>query len=148
QASPPAAATPAAIADSSISPDSRVSRMIRTCGRWVSIRPAAVRASLSASSAVRKCPARLRTPSVPKSWRATSALGELGPLARLLEPGLLALLDARVAGQEAAALELAAQVRIGHDQRPGDPVAQGAGLRGHAATVHPGDHVHARVVAD
>ena len=32
-ASPPAAVTPAAIADSSISPDSRVSRTIRTCGR-------------------------------------------------------------------------------------------------------------------
>src|SRR5947209_16908878 len=37
-----------------------------------------------------------------------SALGELRPLAGLLEPGLLALLDPRVAGQEAAPLELAA----------------------------------------
>src|SRR6185437_7937984 len=71
-----------------------------------------------------------------------------GPLTRLLEPGLLALLDARIAGQEAATLEFAAQVRVGHDQRAGDPVAQGAGLGGHAATVHPGDDVHAGLVAD
>src|SRR5580704_6022243 len=149
-ASPPAAVTPAAIADSSISPDSRVSRMISTCGRSASIRATAVRARASARSAVRKCPARPRTPSVPNSWRAmvVLALGELRPLTGLLQPGLLALLDTRVARQEPAALELAAQVGVGHDQRARDPVPQRAGLGRHAATVHPRDHVHPRFVAD
>src|SRR5437588_9474042 len=141
-ASPPAAATPAAIADSSISPDSRVSRTISTCGRpppgTDSQRATAARASLSASSAVRKSPARPRTPSVPKSWRATgrrSALGELRPLTRLLESGLLALLDARIAREEAAALELAAQVGVSLQQRTGDAVTQRAGLGRDAAAV-------------
>src|SRR4051812_20298928 len=76
------------------------------------------------------------------------ALGELRPLAGLLEAGLLALLDARVARQEAAALELAAQIRVGLEQRAADPVAQRAGLRGDAAALHAGDHVHAVRVAD
>src|SRR5579884_1096248 len=153
-ASPPAAVTPAAIAASSISPDSRVSRTISTCGRGCSARVTAARASASASSAVRKSPARPRTPSVPNSWRAITraatalALGELRALARLLQAGLLAFLHARVAGEEAAALQLAAQVRVGDDQRPRDAVAQGAGLGGDAAAVHAGDDIHAGLVAD
>src|SRR3954447_17164834 len=150
--SPPAAVTPAAIAASSISPDSRVSRMTRTCGlRALRSSSDAARPSASARSAVNSSPATPRTPSVPKSRRATSgasALGELRALARLLEPGLLALLDARVASQEAAALELATQVRVGFEQRAGDPVTQRAGLGAHPTAVQPGDHVHAVLVAD
>src|SRR3954447_21746710 len=88
------------------------------------------------------------------------ALGELRPLAGLLEAGLLALLDARVARQEAAALELAAQVRVRLEQRAADAAAQrarpgghaapvGAPRRGgHAAAVDAHDDVHARLVAD
>src|SRR4051794_17377908 len=76
------------------------------------------------------------------------ALGELRPLAGLLEAGLLALLDARVARQEAAALELAAQVWVGLEQRAADPVAQRAGLGGDAAALHAGHDVHAVRVAD
>src|SRR5437764_3955779 len=150
-ASPPAAVTPAAMAASSISPDSRVSRMIRTCGPSSGIRDTAARARDRASSAVRKWPARPRTPSVPKRWRAIrrgrSALGELRPLSGLLEAGLLALLDPRVTGQEASALELASQVGVGHDQRPGDPVPQCPRLGGYTAAVHPGHDIHAGVVA-
>src|SRR3954451_17880301 len=153
-ASPPAAATPAATADSSISPDSRVSRMTRTRGRavprsrspWV-----AARARARASSAVRNSPATPRTPSVPNSLRATRArlpLAELRALARLLQAGLLAFLRPGVAGEEASALELAAQVGIGLEQRARDAVAQRAGLGGHAAAVHAGDDVHAVLVAD
>src|SRR5437763_8006504 len=142
-ASPPAAATPAAMADSSISPDSRLSRTIRTCGRSASTWRTAAWASRNANSAVRKCPARPRTPSVPNSWRAIAALalGELRPLTRLLEAGLLALLDARVASQEAAALELGAQVRVGVHQRARDAVAQRAGLGRDTAAVHRRDDV-------
>src|SRR5918999_1069390 len=142
RASPPAAATPAATAASSISPDSRVSRITSTRGFAASARCVAARASASDSSAVRNSPATPRTPSVPKSLRAKRlALRELRPLARLLEAGLLALLHARVARQEAAALELRAQVRVGVDERLGDGVAQGAGLGRDAAAVHGGDDV-------
>src|SRR3954471_6392475 len=118
-ACPPAAATPAATAASSISPDSRVSRMIRTWGVAAGDHAAAARPSPSARSAVRNSPTRPRTPSVPNSRRAESvvpigrlALRELRALARLLQSGLLALLGARVTGQEAAPLQLAAQVGI------------------------------------
>src|SRR3954454_19142910 len=148
--SPPAAVTPADSAASSISPDSRVSRMIRTCGAWsersscVAARPRA-----SASSAVRTSPATPRMPSVPKSLRLNDlALAELRPLAGLLQAGLLALLDTRVTRQETAALELATQVRVGVDQRAGDAVAQGAGLGADTAAVQAGHDVHALLVAD
>src|SRR5215216_2261637 len=148
-ASPPAAAMPAATAASSISPDSRVSRTTSTRGAAAPARTVAARASASDSSAVRNSPATPRTPSVPKSCRAKPlALGELRPLAGLLQPGLLALLHARVAREEAAALELGPQVRVGLDQRAGDAVAQRARLSGHAAAVHRGHDVHAVVVAD
>src|SRR3954471_14427570 len=125
---------------------------MRTRG-WAAGEPSvAARASASASSALRNVPATPRTPSVPNSLRANVrsglALGELRPLAGLLQAGLLALLGPRVAGEEAAPLELAAQVGIGDDQGARDAVAQRAGLRGHAAAVHAGDDVHAVVVAD
>src|SRR4051812_31859213 len=163
---PPAAETPAAIAASSISPDSRVSRTIRTCGACAGEVDAAARPRARARSAVRNSPATPRTPSVPKSFRSrvcvmayvsttrrpgdrqgssgALALRELRPLARLLETRLLALLLTSVAGQEAAPLELGAQVRVGLDQRAGDPVAQRVGLRGDATAVDAGDDVHAR----
>src|SRR5947199_502602 len=151
--SPPAAVTPAASAASSISPDSRVSRMISTRGRSAGACSVTVLPSPSARSAVRTSPATPRTPSVPNSlraiaWSAALPLAELRPLARLLQAGLLALLDAGVARQEAAALELGAQVRVGFEQRPRDAVAQRAGLRADAAAVHARDDVHAVVVAD
>src|SRR5918997_1737960 len=107
-------------------------------------------------------PARARAPGPPSGTRprrrgrrpcrragATSALalGELRPLAGLLEPGLLALLDARIAREEAAALELRAQVRVRVDECARDAVAQGAGLGGHAAAVELGHDVHAVLVA-
>src|SRR4051794_3926182 len=125
--------------------------MMRTRGCSAGEPSVAARASASASSAVRNVPATPRTPSVPNSLRANArrglALGELRPLAGLLQAGLLALLGARVAGEEAAPLELAAQVGVGDDQGARDAVAQRAGLRGDAAAVHPGDDVHAVVVA-
>src|SRR4051794_24699012 len=141
-ASPPAALTPAASAAWSISPDSRVSRRIRTCGRSAPVSAAAERARASASSAVRKSPARPRTPSVPNSLPAMTprpsaplALGELRTLARLLQTRLLALLGPRVARQEAAALELTAEVGVGLQQGARDAVAKRAGLRRDAAAV-------------
>src|SRR5204862_7607250 len=119
--SPPAAATPAARAASSISPLSRVSRMTRTRGfeagptAFGGMCPdcsVAARPSFTARSAVNSSPATPRTPSVPNSLRATAglALRELRALAGLLEAGLLALLHASVTREEAALLELGAQV--------------------------------------
>src|SRR5918998_4738381 len=141
-ASPPAAAIPAATAASSISPDSRVSRITSARGVAPPTRSAGAGASASASRPVRNSPASPRTPSAPKGVRAKPlALGELRALAGLLEACLLALLHARVAREEAAPLELGAEVRVRLDQRAGDAVAQGAGLGRHAATVHRGDDV-------
>src|SRR4051794_6547267 len=137
-ACPPAAATPAATADSSISPDSRVSRTTSTCGASP-VRAVAARASARASSAVRNSPATPRTPSVPKSLRVKPgalALGELRPLAGLLEAGLLAFLGARVARQEPPALELGPQVGVRLQQGARDAMAQCAGLGRHPAAVH------------
>src|SRR6478672_11275828 len=151
-ASPPPAAIPAASAASIIEPDSRVSRTIRTCGRRAGAEAAAARPSAVASSAVRNVPTSPRTPSVPKSLRSVviafgSALAELRPLARLLEAGLAALLDPRVARQEAAALQLAAQLGVDIGQCPGDPVADGAGLAADSAAMDPDPNVDAAFVA-
>src|SRR5204863_3589857 len=67
---------------------------------------------------------------------ATSALAVLGRLARLLEAGLLALLDPRVAGQEAGLLERG-PVRVDVDlvESAGHAQAKRAGLTRDAATV-------------
>src|SRR5215212_7030885 len=141
-ASPPAAATPAATPASIISPDSRVSRITSTRGAAAPASAVAARASASDSSAVRTSPATPRTPSVPKSLRDNRlALRELRALPGLLQAGLLALLDARVAREEAAALELGAKVRVGVDQRARNAVPQGAGLSRDAAAVHAGHDV-------
>src|SRR5262249_18637151 len=133
-------------------PDSRVSRTIRTCGRGASRAVAAARPTDVASSAVRNVPACPRTPSVPKSLRSApisspSALAELRPLPRLLEARLPALLDARVAGEEAAPLELAAQLGVDLGQRPRDAVADGARLAADAAPVDPDPDVDASLIA-
>src|SRR3954452_2190583 len=112
-------------------------------------RPAvAARPNARARSAVSLEPTSPRTPSVPKSLRAKArlALGELRPLAGLLQACLLALLGARVARQVAAALQLATQVRVGLQQSAGDAVAQRAVLSGHAAAGHRRDDVHAVLV--
>src|SRR6185503_6861220 len=103
--SAPADAAPAARADSSIGPDSRVSRRIRNWGRSAPLSIAAALPRRVASSAVRKVPAGPRTPSVPKNLRSATAellaLRELRLLAGLLEAGLAPLLDPRVASEEA-----------------------------------------------
>src|SRR5205807_663103 len=75
------------------------------------------------------------------------ALGELRPLPGLLEPGLLALLLARVAREVAAPLQLGAQRRLGLHQRAGDPVTESAGLGRHTAALDAGVDVHAREIA-
>src|SRR5438105_6674922 len=149
---PPAAAIPAASAASSISPDSRVSRTIRTCGASDGVIAAAARPSDSASSAVRNSPATPRTPSVPKRragalTRLGSALGELRALASLLQAGLLALLGAGVAAEEAAPLELHPQARVRLDQRASNAVAERARLGRDATAVDLGHDVHALVEA-
>src|SRR5579862_2359570 len=152
----PAEASPAAIAASSISPDSRVSRMTSARGASRPLCRTAARPSASASDAVTSTPARPRTPSVPNSLRATCAtsrgatlaLGELRPLARLLQAGLLALLGARIAREKTASLELAAEVGVSLEQGPRDAVAQRAGLGRDAAPVQARGDVHLRLVAD
>src|SRR5436190_1128223 len=78
---------------------------------------------------------------------AALTLGELRALTGLLETRLLALLHARVTCEEALALELAAQVRVGLHERPGDAVPQRDRLRRHASAVDLRDDVHARLVA-
>src|SRR5437763_2392493 len=62
--------------------------------------------------------------------RGTLALAELRRLARLVQAGLLALDLARVAREEALALERDAQLRVRLDKCAGDPVTHGSGLSG------------------
>src|SRR5947207_1208510 len=147
-ARPPAAVIPSTSAASSQPPDSRVSRPIST--RPPPVKRAAAAPSPRESGAVRSDPATPRTPSVPKSlggafmgacWRAASALGELRPLARLLQAGLLALDLTRVAGQEPLLLEVGAQPAVGLQERLRDAVAEGARLPRDAAAVDAGAHV-------
>src|SRR5688500_19937980 len=69
------------------------------------------------------------------------AVSTLFPCTTLFR-SLLALLHTRVAREEAAALELGAQVRIGVDQGARDAVPESAGLGRDAAAVHARDHVH------
>src|SRR5581483_8022521 len=113
-ACPPAEATPLANARSSSGPEPRVSRPIRTPpppAHTVAARP-----SRSTSWGVRSSPTIPLTPSVPKYRRATArwlALAELRRFAGLVQAGLLALDDPRVAGEEALALQHGAQLRVG-----------------------------------
>src|SRR2546427_1072046 len=117
-ARPPAARIPATSAFSSPAPDSRVSRPIRTDAPGPAHAAAAAPRSRARSS-VRSTPATPRTPSVPNSFRTpvdvVLALRELGPLASLLQAGLLALDLAVVARQKALLLEFGAQVLIDAD---------------------------------
>src|SRR5581483_10110974 len=71
-----------------------------------------------------------------------STLRELGRLAGLVQPRLLALHLARVARQEALPLERHAELRVRLDERPGDAVPDRARLAADAAAVH----AHAQVV--
>src|SRR5436190_2300634 len=142
---------PAASAASSIGPDSRVSRTIRTCGLAASSEATAARPRALASSAVRNVPTSPRTPSVPKSFRstvigATSALGELRPLARLLQARLAALLGPRIPGEESTPLQLAPKLGVDLGQRSGDAVADSPCLTADAAAVHPHAHVDGLLV--
>src|SRR5262245_39028662 len=77
--------------------------------------------------------AQERSPGVP-GWGRGLALGELGAGAALAV--LLALHGAGVAGEEAGALEACAQLGVHLGQRPGEAVADGARLPGHAAAAH------------
>src|SRR6185295_10360768 len=63
------------------------------------------------------------------------ALGELRRLARLVQPGLLALDDARVAREEACPLQRHTQLRVGLDEGTRDPVTDGARLAAWSAPV-------------
>src|SRR5688500_15062572 len=69
------------------------------------------------------------------------ALRELERAAGLGAAVFLALDHARVARQEAAALERRTQIRLEVSQRLRDAVTHGAGLAGEAATGHGADHV-------
>src|SRR5574341_1367480 len=68
----------------------------------------------------------------------SSTLAELEPGAGALLSVLLALLDARVARQEAGLLELDAQLGVVLAERSRDRVSDGARLGGHAAAVDRG----------
>src|SRR4249919_4058345 len=123
-------------------PDRRGSRPITT---WSPLSTrAAARPSTRASSGVSSALATPRTPSVPKRramWGpGCSALGVLRRLAGLLEAGLLALLLARVTGQQTRPLEGRPHLRIDLDQGPGDAKAERAGLAADAPTVKGGIH--------
>src|SRR4029079_2604758 len=63
------------------------------------------------------------------------ALRELRRLARLVQTGRLALDNARVAREEALALEDGAELGIGLDERPRNAVTERAGLTGRTAAV-------------
>src|SRR4051794_30150281 len=128
--SPPTEMTPRANASSSSTPDARVSRPTKTFAAPVQV--AAARPGRSTSSGVRNSPTTPRTPSVPKYLRAMRwpelPLAELRRLAGLVEAGLLALDLARVARQEARALQGHAELRVHLDERARDAVANGACL--------------------
>jgi hypothetical protein len=72
---------------------------------------------------------------------AGSALRELEAAAGAGLAVLLAFLDARVAGQQAARLQDAAEFRLAADEGAGDAVAQGEGLSDLAAAADGGDDV-------
>ena len=73
-----------------------------------------------------------------------SALGVLGGAAGLVQTGLLALHDARVASEETGLLQGGAVgLTVDLVERAGDAQAQGAGLAGDATAVDTGDDVEA-----
>src|SRR5688500_1877816 len=152
--STPAEASPATTAASRNSPDARGSRATTAVGRWSANAPAspstwaAATDRSSASSAVRSRLARPRTPSVPKMrpMAVGSALGVLGSLTGLLEAGLLALLDARVAREQPGLLEHGTVgFFVDRVERAGNTEAERAGLAGHAAAGDAGDDVEPAV---
>src|SRR5438105_14634693 len=72
-------------------------------------------------------------------------LAELEPAAGALAAVLLTLLDARVAGQEAAAAERGPELGVGENQGLGDAMAQRAGLPRDPAAQHLRLHVELRL---
>src|SRR5690606_28552621 len=112
---------------------------------------AAATAMSTASSAVMSRLATPRTPSVPnrRAMRGMLPLGVLGRAAGLLEAGLLALDDTRVAGEVAGLLE-GGSVGLLVDlvERAGDPEPQGARLARGAAAVDAGVHVELALEAE
>src|ERR1700742_454775 len=88
-----------------------------------------------------------REPSTEKAKGPRSALAELRLLTGLLEAGLAPLLDPCVTREEAATLEIAAQLGVDLGERLGDAVADGPGLAGDAAAVDADTDVDVALVA-
>ena len=83
----------------------------------------------------------------PVRARAPQRFENCGRLRAFLSPALRRSLRARVAGQQAAPLELGSQLRVDLAERAGDAVANGARLAGDAAAVDADSHVDGRLVA-
>src|SRR5438093_13513224 len=77
------------------------------------------------------------------SVRRRLTLAELRRLAGLVQAGLLALHDARVAREEAGALQGHTELGVELDERAGDPVPHRSGLAARTAAVY----AHANVIA-
>src|SRR3954447_1224932 len=71
-----------------------------------------------------------------RRFAAASALRELGLLAGLLEPGLAALLDPRVTGQHAPALQLGPESGVDLGERTSDAMTNRGGLSRDATSVN------------
>src|SRR5215208_4247137 len=82
-----------------------------------------------------------------RRFAGVSALRELRALACLLESRLAPLLRAGVSRQEAAPLEVAAELGIDLGERPGDSVANRSSLAGDAAAVDADADVHLALVS-
>src|ERR671919_1728896 len=155
--SPPAEQAPAAMADSSIRPEIRLSRPMTRRGR--SSPPSAVMAArpmANASSGVSSRFATPRTPSVPKSLVTGESYGArprplslrvLGGLPGLLQPVLATLFLPGVPGEEPFLFQGAPEGGVELDEGPGDAVAEGPGLAGDTATLEPGHHVDLLLLA-
>src|ERR1700742_30384 len=88
-----------------------------------------------------------REPSTEEAKGARSALAELRLLTGLLEAGLAPLLDPGVTREEAATLEIAAQLGVDLGQRLGDAVTNRPSLAGDAAAVDADADVDVALVA-
>src|SRR5215217_990316 len=82
-----------------------------------------------------------------RRFAGVSALRELRALTCLLESRLAPLLRAGVSRQEAAPLEVAAELGIDLGERPGDSVANRSSLAGDAAAVDADADVHLALVS-
>src|SRR5579863_9744967 len=134
----PSAARPAANADFSIGPETRVSepRKNSSPGRYRAAALPRARASSGVSSVL----AVPRMPSVPnrsdiESLRSGLALRVLRRLASLFQAVLLALFFAGVARQESRSLQSRAELRVDLYKAAGNAEAEGARLTRDAAAV-------------